>query len=255
MSSSSVPALPSEIQTLADLFAWRVAETPTTEAYREHDPATDRWVSTTWLEAAQRVARFTERLSELSLARGARIAILLPNGLDAVCMDQAALALACTPVPMHALDNPASIAYILSDSDATLLIVDSDTQWSAIASVGTALPSLALVLVRKRESASNVVAGTVPVQSLDEWLSQAASPQGRARSPSPDAEDLAALVYTSGTTGRPKGVMLTHGNVVSNVKATLQRVAPLSSDVFLSFLPLSHTFERTAGYYLPIAAG
>jgi len=255
MSSSSVPALPSEIQTLADLFAWRVAETPTTEAYREHDPATDRWVSTTWLEAAQRVARFTERLSELNLARGARIAILLPNGLDAVCMDQAALALACTPVPMHALDNPASIAYILSDSDATLLIVDSDTQWSAIASVGTALPSLALVLVRKRESASNVVAGTVPVQSLDEWLSRAASPQGRARSPSPDAEDLAALVYTSGTTGRPKGVMLTHGNVVSNVKATLQRVAPLSSDVFLSFLPLSHTFERTAGYYLPIAAG
>src|SRR6185369_17179728 len=253
--SSSVPALPSEIQTLADLFAWRVAETPTTEAYREHDPATDRWVSTTWLEAAQRVARFTERLSELSLARGARIAILLPNGLDAVCVDQAALALACTPVPMHALDNPASIAYILSDSDATLLIVDSDTQWSAIASVGTALPSLALVLVRKRESASSVVAGTVPVQSLDEWLSRAASPQGRARSPSPDAEDLAALVYTSGTTGRPKGVMLTHGNVVSNVKATLQRVAPLSSDVFLSFLPLSHTFERTAGYYLPIAAG
>src|SRR6185369_4007597 len=107
MSSSSVPALPSEIQTLADLFAWRVAETPTAEAYREHDPATDRWVSTTWLEAAQRVALFTERLSELSLARGARIAILLPNGLDAVCMDQAALALACTPVPMHALDNPA----------------------------------------------------------------------------------------------------------------------------------------------------
>jgi long-chain acyl-CoA synthetase len=68
-------------------------------------------------------------------------------------------------------------------------------------------------------------------------------------------DDLAALVYTSGTTGKPKGVMLTHNNVMSNVKAVVARVAPVISDVFLSFLPLSHTFERTAGYYLPVAAG
>ena len=68
-------------------------------------------------------------------------------------------------------------------------------------------------------------------------------------------ETLAAIVYTSGTTGRPKGVMLSHGNVVSNVLAVLQCVAAAPGDLYLSFLPLSHTFERTAGYYLPIAAG
>ena len=76
---------------------------------------------------------------------------------------------------------------------------------------------------------------------------------------SPDAfaspESLSAIVYTSGTTGRPKGVMLSHHNVVSNVLAVLQCVAPTPDDVFLSFLPLSHTLERTAGYYLPIASG
>ena len=71
----------------------------------------------------------------------------------------------------------------------------------------------------------------------------------------PQADDLAAIVYTSGTTGKPKGVMLTHGNVMADVKAVLQRVTPTVDDVFLSFLPLSHTFERTAGYYLPMAAG
>jgi long-chain acyl-CoA synthetase len=71
----------------------------------------------------------------------------------------------------------------------------------------------------------------------------------------PAEEDLAALVYTSGTTGKPKGVMLTHRNIVSNVRSIVSLVAPLPEDVFLSFLPLSHTFERTAGYYLPIAAG
>jgi long-chain acyl-CoA synthetase len=71
----------------------------------------------------------------------------------------------------------------------------------------------------------------------------------------PKPSDLAAIVYTSGTTGRPKGVMLSHGNVIANVKAILRRVPAEESDIFLSFLPLSHTFERTAGYYYPIAAG
>ena len=71
----------------------------------------------------------------------------------------------------------------------------------------------------------------------------------------PGPYDLAAVVYTSGTTGKPKGVMLTHRNVVNDVQAVLERIAPTQDDVFLSFLPLSHTFERTGGYYLPIAAG
>src|SRR5208337_4610109 len=65
----------------------------------------------------------------------------------------------------------------------------------------------------------------------------------------------ASIVYTSGTTGRPKGAMLSHRNVVSNVLSVLKRVRPSTEDVFLSFLPLSHTFERTVGYYLPIATG
>jgi long-chain acyl-CoA synthetase len=69
------------------------------------------------------------------------------------------------------------------------------------------------------------------------------------------ADSLAAIVYTSGTTGRPKGVKLTQRNVVSNVLALLEIMEVRTSDLFLSFLPLSHTFERTVGYYLPIASG
>ncbi|MFZ3140542.1 AMP-dependent synthetase/ligase, partial [Polaromonas sp.] len=92
-----------------------------------------------------------------------------------------------------------------------------------------------------------------PVRSLAGWL---AAGQGMPAAAQPPAEaDLAAIVYTSGTTGKPKGVMLTHRNVVSNVLAILERVAPTADDVFLSFLPLSHTFERTVGYYLPVAVG
>ena len=181
----------------------------------------------------------------------------MPNGLDAVCIDQAALALACVPVPLHAIDNPQSIAYILNDSDAALLVAASDTQWQAIASVGLPLPALRQVVVAQQELGAADDSGPPPVQSLSLWLSPAGDARvvGAPAQEPPTGDDLAALVYTSGTTGKPKGVMLTHANVMSNVGATLARVAPLPSDVFLSFLPLSHTFERTAGYYLPITAG
>lgn len=253
--SSLAPDL-AAVQTLAELLTWRVALTPDVQAYRYHDESKAGWVSLTWREIGEKVRHVEAALSRLTLPRGSRIAILLPNGVDAVCIDQAALTRACVPVPMHALDNPASIAYILSDSDAALLVAQSDAQWQAIVATGIALPSLQQVVVVSREAQPDAPVSPVPICSLDEWLStgvdgQAAQHNGSA----PSADDLAALVYTSGTTGKPKGVMLTHGNVLSNVKAVLQRVAPQASDVFLSFLPLSHTFERTAGYYLPIAAG
>jgi len=244
------------IGTLPALFAWRVRTTPRAEAYRVYDEAAAQWRSVSWSEAGARVDRFAAALTGTGLPRGARVAILLVNGLDAVCADQAALAIGCVPVPLHALDNAASIAYILGDSDASILITGSEDTWRAILATEVALPALRDVVVVTRSAADGAVGiATVPVRSLDDWLARggAAAGAGTARAPAP--QELAALVYTSGTTGRPKGVMLTHDNVVSNVKAVLQRVEPTADDVFLSFLPLSHTFERTAGYYLPIAAG
>lgn len=91
---------------------------------------------------------------------------------------------------------------------------------------------------------------------LAQWLGAApSSATGGEIAPSVDPDALAAIVYTSGTTGRPKGVMLSHSNVISNVHGIMATVPVSEHDVFLSFLPLSHTFERTAGYYLPMAAG
>ena len=114
------------LQTLADLFRWRVTQTPDLEAYRQFDESSQQWVSYSWLQTEQKVTQFAQALATLQPERGARIAILLPNGIQAVCIDQAAMRLACVPVPMHALDNPASIAYIVSDSDATMLVATMD---------------------------------------------------------------------------------------------------------------------------------
>lgn len=243
----------SAAQTLPDLLAFRVANSPQAEAYREFDAGAGQWVSTSWIQANQRFIEWRHALAAMQLPRQTSIAILLPNGLDAVSLDQAALALGHVPVPLHALDNPGSIAYILADCEAAMLMVSSLAQWRAIEALGIPMLALRRVVVAGKAVPAAASTGAVPVRSLADWL---AAGQGHdaAWSP-PAAEDLAAIVYTSGTTGKPKGVMLTHRNVVANVRAILQRVAPVLDDVFLSFLPLSHTFERTAGYYLPLATG
>lgn len=248
------------LQTLSELFAWRVRQTPDATGYLKFDDGAQQWTPVSWQALADRVEDVAAAIASHQLPRGARIAILLPNGLDAVCFDQAALALACVPVPMHALDNPASIAYILADSDTSLLAVQTEAQWLAIVSTGVALPALRQVVIVEGAALSAPAAAGPAVQLLADWLATAgvgaaAAPPPAIPRDTPQPDDLAALVYTSGTTGKPKGVMLSHANVLENVKAVLVRVAPVQQDVFLSFLPLSHTFERTAGYYLAIAAG
>ena len=245
------------VRTLPELLAFRLARSPHGEAYRAFDAMTQQWKSTRWEEVGESIATWRNALLALQLPRQARIAILLPNGLNAVCIDQAALVLGLVPVPLHAIDNPGSIAYIVSDCEASMLMVSTLAQWRAIEGVGKEMPVLRLVVVTSDEAlpvASSSSGGTgVSVTSVADWLAAGQGVQDAGLAPS--SADLAAIVYTSGTTGKPKGVMLTHGNVVANVLAILQRVVPTDRDVFLSFLPLSHTFERTAGYYLAVAVG
>ena len=246
------------IETLPQLLAYRVAHTPDAQAYRAFDPTTHDWVHLTWKQAAQRVAQWAQAMVATQLPTAARVAILLPNGLNAMCADQSTLATGCVPVPLHAIDNPGSIAYILADCEASMLIVGQAEHWENIRAVGTAFPALRAVVIMDDDGKVHTCAATADgpaVGTLAQWLASAPRAAELPAPTPPGPEDLAALVYTSGTTGKPKGVMLTHRNVVSDVKAVLQRIVPTVDDVFLSFLPLSHTFERTGGYYLPIAAG
>lgn len=239
--------------TLSGLFAARVAATPDAPAYRQFDAARGQWQALSWAEMAARVEAWRRALGGLRLEAGARVAILLPNGLDAVAVDQACLACGLVAVPMHAIDNPASIAYILGDSDAAALIVASAAQWSAIAAAGGATPQLRQIVLAGADEVVVPGDSPLPVARAADWLARAAT---LPLPPSPaQPDDLAAIVYTSGTTGRPKGVMLTHRNVLSNVEAVMARFRVEAGDLFLSILPLSHTFERTIGYYLPVAAG
>jgi long-chain acyl-CoA synthetase len=159
----AAPPLPADLEavrTLPRLLARRVALTPDAPAYRQFDPASGAWASVSWRGFNERVSGFVAALAQLDLPRGARVAILLPNGLDAVCIDQAALALALVPVPMHAIDNPASIAYILGDSEAAVLVSQSAAQWQSLVATGAIPATLRQVVLQSPELATDNGSGS-----------------------------------------------------------------------------------------------
>ncbi|MGY8635922.1 AMP-dependent synthetase/ligase [Bradyrhizobium sp. 14AA] len=241
-----------EVRTLPELLRSRVRATPATEAYRHFDADARRWISQSWHEIDAEFEFWRRALAAEHFVPGERVAILMPNGIPHIAMDQAALSRGLVPVPMHAVDNPDSIAYILADSGALLLFVDTIERWQAIAATGQPLDHLKRVVCA---DAAGTTVADARIVALDRWLADAPGASAQLPDVAVKPDDLAAIVYTSGTTGRPKGVMLSHDNIVANVKAIAHRIKAEPDDVFLSFLPLSHTFERTGGYYYPIAAG
>lgn len=248
--SSAKPSFGLEnLTTLPQLLVNSVERYGEREALRQFDKETKSWHSLSYAQLMARVMEWRRTYAAMNLERGTRIGILMPNSIDHACADQAALANGLVPVPLHAIDTPGASAFILSDSRAQVLVTNKLTRWKQIQAAGGDLQDLTAVIITEDE----VDDETGMVRGLSEWLAAGTHvvelPEG------PKEDDLAGIVYTSGTTGRPKGVMLTHGNIVSNVKATLECVFPQVGDIFLSFLPLSHTFERTAGYYLALATG
>lgn len=241
-------------KTLCEFVPLRARQIPQTVALRQYDRKEKAWKDVTYASLDKQITAWRRALEALHLERGARVAILLNNSVDAVLADQAVLANGLIPVPLHAIDTPGSSAFILIDSQSSALITNKADRWGLIEKTNVPMPDLKHVILTE-ETGINEKDEHRQILSKDIWLASGKDiqelPEG------PKSEDLAAIVYTSGTTGRPKGVMLTHHNVVENVIATLIHIAPAPKPgyIFLSFLPLSHTFERTAGYYLALGMG
>lgn len=242
-----------DFKTLPQLLEHTLATKPDKEGYRYYDYEQEKWTSVTWREFGERVMRWRKAFAAMNLKRGDRVAMLLINSLDALTFDQAALANALVPVPLHAIDTPESAAYIMSDSGCRFLVTTTKARWNAIFHSDTPVPTLEQVVFTTEEEEGQ--SNAAQYCGVKKWLDRGNNisvddlPQG------PGEEDLAAIVYTSGTTGRPKGVMLTHRAVLSNVQDIAKEIPLDDKDLFLSYLPLSHTFERTATYYNCVAHG
>ena len=243
---------PDALGSLSGLFRARVAATPDQLAYRQFDEARDAWASFTWAQVAAEVARWQAALVREGLVPGDRVAVMLKNCVEWVIFDQAALALGLVTVPLYLDDRPDSAAYILNHSGAKLLLVEGRFQHRKLAEIAGSATSLQHIVSLLAPENGLAPLRTRCVVAAD-WLAAAADTPLPERHLSPDL--LASIVYTSGTTGRPKGVMLTHENIVRNAFAASEFADFGPHPVFLSFLPLSHMFERTAGYYLPMLLG
>lgn len=242
-----------QFTTLPQMLAHTLRTKPDKEGYRYYDYDKEQWISVTWREFGQRVMRWRKALCAMGFQRGDRVAMLLINSLDALTFDQAALANALVPVPLHAIDTPESAAYIMADSGCRFLVTTTKARWNAIFHSDTPIPTLEQVVFTTEEE--HGCDGHTRYCGLHQWLTQGEEIKENDLPQGPEPEDLAAIVYTSGTTGRPKGVMLTHRAVVSNVQDVSETVHPGDDDLFLSYLPLSHTFERTVTYYNCVAHG
>jgi long-chain acyl-CoA synthetase len=243
---------PDSLGTLCGLFRARVAASPDQVAYRQFDGARGTWVSTTWVQLAAQVARWQAALVKEGLVPGDRVAVMLKNCIEWVIFDQAALGLGLVTVPLYLDDRPDSAAYILNHSGAKLLLVEGKFQHKKLAEITASAPAL-LHIVSLAAPENGLVNWSTRFVVADDWLAAATDTQVPERYPSADL--LVSIVYTSGTTGRPKGVMLTHENLLWNAWYASQCADFGPHEVFLSFLPLSHTLERTGGYYLPMLIG
>lgn len=243
-----------EAVTLDGLFARRVHRSPDQAAYRFHDKSTSKWRALTWHAMATEVSRWQRAFAMEGLAAGDRVAVQLRNCPEWVMFDQAAMSANLVTVPLYTDDRPDNIAYILRESAVRLLLVQDAGRWRRLARVIPPDGKLQRVLLLDNsDAARELAASDERVMVVSEWLPERAG-ELRVRAGA-DPHALASIVYTSGTTGRPKGVMLSHHNMLSVAHGGLTLLDCYREDTFLSFLPLSHTLERTAGYYLPIMTG
>jgi long-chain acyl-CoA synthetase len=238
-----------ETPTLAAAFQARARRSPDRTAYVQFDPETHSWQGSSWREMAEQVARWQTALADEDLKPGDRVALMVSNSKTWVTFEQAALGLGLVVIPIYTNDRPENIGYILQDAGVRLFLLEKDEQWQGLREIHDQLAGLVRVITLERVGPAML---QPHLMFVGDWLPEEAG-ELRLHQGSPD--DLATIVYTSGTTGRSKGVMLSHRNILWNVHAALKVYDVFPDDRLLSFLPLSHTFERTVGYYLPMVAG
>jgi len=236
-----------EFRTLNEMFLKAVAQHSKPDCFLFKSAG--RYQGLSSQDALRRAAALASVLDRLGVARGDRVAILSENRVEWALTDYALLGLSAIPVPIYTTLLEPDIEYILRDSGAKGIVVATELQLQKIINVRPHLPDLKFVLAMdctKLEGAdaecwesSVALALGWPGNAVESFTAKALAAQ---------PEDIATIIYTSGTMGQPKGVILTHANIVSNVQACQERFPLTSKDVGMSLLPLCHILERTLDY-------
>ena len=210
-----------------------------------------------WAEAEGKVKDLAFGLISLGLKPGERVGLLSENRPEWAYTDLAVLSLGCADVPLYPTDVPHQMEYILKDSGSAMVIVSTPEQLDKIILIKPRLPELRkIIIMDPPEKISD--AAIIPFEVvLKAGAGKAAESRDEfeSRLNAAGKDDLASIIYTSGTTGPAKGVYLTHENFLSNCRSSLYLLPFDENDICLSFLPLSHVFERMASYYFTVYIG
>ncbi len=238
-----------EHKNLADMFYSKRKNFTDHIAYRYKKD--DQWISVSFKEAVDIAEKISAGFADLGIKKGDRIAIISANRMEWALSDYAALFLGAVLVPLYPSLIDHQIEYILNDSQAKIIIAEDVSQTAKIDKIQQNLKTIEHYFIIDNNKnkddktwptlLSLEEKGAVFIKHHERYIAE--SIEGIQR------EDIATIIYTSGTTGEPKGVILVHKNFLSNLEAVSELFECSHEDEFLSFLPLSHILERTAGHY------
>ena len=216
-----------------------------------HKPKGGTYQDISYTELGESVDAFSKGLTALGVQKNDRIALLSENRPEWAITDFGSLKAGAVTVPMFSTLTAAQVGYILKDSGSKIICVSTGKQLEKVAAIRDEVPTLEQIIVFDPIE-GECPEGVIQFEAVCELEGQGIG----VRNPSyANEDDIATIIYTSGTTGDPKGVMLTHANFISNLQACKSLIDISDTDALLSFLPLSHVFERLGGHYVPLFSG
>ncbi len=215
-----------------------------------HKPKGGTYQDISYTQFGESVDAFSNGLSTLGVQKEDRVALLSENRPEWAITDFGSLKAGAVTVPMFSTLTAAQVSYILNDSGAKVICVSTEAQLKKVLSIRDAVQTLEHIILFD-ESEEETPEGVIQFEDVCGNAAETTSDG----SSDANEDDIATIIYTSGTTGNPKGVMLTHTNFISNLQACKSLIDVGETDVLLSFLPLSHVFERLGGHYVPLLSG
>jgi long-chain acyl-CoA synthetase len=224
----------------------------------------ESWVDISYRQALEKIDAISAWFLEIGIKKGDRLALIIENGPDYIYYDQALQQIGAINTSIYPTLTEAEIEYILNDSGSKTILVGNPFLLRKVIKVANNCPALIRIIpafddTEKINRKQSLNAGVICLKQVIQEGSALVEKYRSAINIAREAilpSDLSCLIYTSGTTGTPKGVMLTHFNLTENARVSLIQLPIIeSTDVFLSFLPLSHVFERTATYHICLFAG
>jgi long-chain acyl-CoA synthetase len=218
-----------------------------------------KFVTLSYGEFYQRALMVSRGLRKCRVQAGERIAILSENRAGWVIADMGILSLGAVTVPVYPTNTPEQIEYVLNHAEARIVFVSNKFQYAKLLKIRKAVPTLEMVVSFERflGEPELPVCTFYQLSEIDSPITDEEQKELEAGIDRIGPDDLLTLIYTSGTTGVPKGVVLSHRNIMFDAIYTSRKISSAidGTEVLLSFLPMSHVFERTAGYYMSVMNG